>query len=119
MLIIDRNRRHDSGAVSRVETLMPKKKSKRKWSQDVTDRSDAMDLKEGVFKHRSAKKIADSLKVSAEQSNRRKASPFQAAMSMLSFSINRAGRQLSKSKLVTLDRAKDELRKDFGKKPRQ
>jgi len=95
---------------------MSKKKSKQKWSQNVTDKSDAMDLKGGVFKQRSAKKIADSLKASAEHSDRRKASPFQSAMSMLNFYINRAGRQLSKSKLATLGRAKDELRKDFGKK---
>lgn len=94
---------------------MPKKKSKQKWSQDVTDNSDAMDLKGGVFKQRSAKKIADSLKASAEHSDRRKASPFQSAMSMLNFYINRAGKQLSKSRLATPDRAKDELRKDFGK----
>lgn len=96
---------------------MTKKKSKRKWSQDVTDNSDAMDLKGGVFKQRSAKKIADSLKESADQSGRRKSSPFQSAMSMLNFYINRAGKQLSKSRLATLDRAKDELRKDFGKQP--
>jgi len=98
---------------------MPKNKSKKKWSQDVTENSDAMDLKGGVFKQRSAKKIADSLKASAEHSDRRKASPFQSAMSMLSFYINRAGKQLSKSRLATLDRAKDELRKDFGKEPKR
>ena len=97
---------------------MPKEKSKQKWSQDVTNNSDAMDLKDGVFKQRSAKKIADSLTASAERSNRRKASPFQSAMSMLNFYINRAGKQLSKSRSATLDRAKDELRKDFGKDPK-
>ncbi len=97
---------------------MPNKKSKQKWSQHVTDNSDAMDLKGGVFKQRSAKKIADSLKASAERSDRRKASPFQSAMSMLNFYINRAGKQLSTSRLATLDRAKNELRKDFGKDPR-
>jgi len=68
------------------------KSSKKKWSQNVTDHSDAMDLKGGVFKQRSAKKIADSLKGSAERSERRKASPFQSAMSMLNFYINRAGK---------------------------
>ncbi|NHT78595.1 DUF3175 domain-containing protein [Rhizobiaceae bacterium CRRU44] len=98
---------------------MPKKKSKQKWSQDVTDNSDAMDLKGGVFKQRSAKKIADSLKASAEHSERRKASPLQSAMSMLTFYINRAGKQLSKSRLSKLYRAKDELRKDFGKEPKR
>jgi hypothetical protein len=97
---------------------MSKKKSKRKWSQDVTDNSDAMDLEGGVFKQRSAKKIADSLKHSAEESPRRTASAFQSAMSMLTFYINRAGKQLTKSRLTTLDRAKVELRKDFGKDPK-
>ncbi|KQV12177.1 hypothetical protein ASC97_13470 [Rhizobium sp. Root1203] len=96
---------------------MPKK-SKRKWSQDVTDSSNAMDLEGGVFKKRSAKKIADSLKKSAEQSDRRKSGPFQSAMSMLNFYINRAGKELSKTRLSTLERAKDELRKDFGKQPK-
>ncbi len=90
----------------------------RKWSQDVTENSDAMDLKEGVFKQRSAKKIADSLKHSAQSSHRRKSSPFRSAMSMLTFYINRAGDQLSGSRRRTLEKAKDELRKDFGKKPK-
>ncbi|MDP9810192.1 hypothetical protein J2W42_003053 [Rhizobium tibeticum] len=98
---------------------MMSKKSKKKWSQDVTDNSDAMDLEGGVFKERSAKKIADSLKHSAEQSHRRKVNPFQSAMSMLNFYINRAGKQLSRSRLATLNRAKDELRKDFGKQPKR
>lgn len=91
------------------------KKSKKKWSQKVTDNSDAMNLKNGVFKQKSAKKIADSLKHSAEQSDRRRSSPFQSAMSMLTFYINRAGDQLSKSRRETLDKAKGELRKDFGR----
>lgn len=91
---------------------MPKKK---KWSKDVAEHSDAMDLKDGVFKSRSPKKIADSLKHSAETSDRRKSSPFQSAMSMLNFYINRAGEQLSKSRRSTLEKAKDELRKDFGR----
>ncbi len=92
---------------------MPKK-NKKKWSKDVAEHSDAMDLKDGVFKSRSPKKIADSLKHSAETSDRRKSSPFQSAMSMLNFYINRAGEQLSKSRRSTLEKAKDELRKDFG-----
>lgn len=93
---------------------MPKK-NKKKWSKDVAEHSDAMDLKDGVFKSRSPKKIADSLKHSAETSDRRKSSPFQSAMSMLNFYINRAGEQLSKSRRTTLEKAKDELRKDFGR----
>lgn len=98
---------------------MLKKTSKQKWSQAVTNNSDAMDLEGGVFKQRSAKKIAESLKHSAEHSDRRKASPFRSAMSMLNFYINRAGKRLSKSRLATLDHAKDELRKDFGKQPKR
>lgn len=88
---------------------------KKKWSQDVTDKSDAMDLEQGVFKQPSAKKIADSLKQSAERSRRRKASPFQSAMSMLNFYVNRAGQNLPKAQRKNLDKAKDELRKDFGR----
>jgi predicted KAP-like P-loop ATPase len=96
---------------------MPKK-NKKKWSKDVAEHSDAMDLKDGVFKSPSPKKIADSLKHSAETSDRRKSSPFQSAMSMLNFYINRAGEQLSKSRRTTLEKAKDELRKDFGREPK-
>ena len=96
---------------------MPKK-NKKKWSKDVAEHSDAMDLKDGVFKSRSPKKIADSLKHSAETSDRRKSSPFQSAMSMLNFYINRAGEQLSKSRRTSLEKAKDELRKDFGREPK-
>ncbi|MBN9053706.1 DUF3175 domain-containing protein [Shinella sp. NM-101] len=93
-------------------------RKKEKWSQDVTENSDAMDLKEGVFKQDSAKKIADSLKKSAESSQRRKSSPFRSAMSMLTFYINRAGDQLSGKRRQTLEKAKDELRKDFGTTPK-
>ncbi|KQY70258.1 DUF3175 domain-containing protein [Ensifer sp. T173] len=91
---------------------------KKKWSQKVTENSDALDLKEGIFNQRSAKKIADSLKESAERSNRRKSSPLRSAMSMLTFYINRAGILLSKGRRQTLEKAKDELRKDFGKAPK-
>jgi hypothetical protein len=90
----------------------------KKWSQDVTEHSDAMSLEDGVFKQRSARKIAKSLKRSAEASQRRKASSFQSAMSMLNFYINRAGDQLSVSRRATLEKAKDELRKDFGREPK-
>ena len=90
----------------------------KKWSQDVTENSDAMDLEDGVFKQRSAKKIAHSLKHSAEASKRRKSSPFRSAMSMLTFYINRAGSQLSESRRATLEKAKDELRRDFDKPPK-
>ncbi|MBX5219611.1 MULTISPECIES: DUF3175 domain-containing protein [unclassified Rhizobium] len=93
-------------------------KSKKKWSQNVTEHSNAMDLKEGAFKSDDPKKIARSIKHSAEESDRRKSSPFRAAMSMLTFYINRAGEQLSKKRRDTLEKAKDELRKDFGRQPR-
>jgi hypothetical protein len=91
--------------------------SPHRWSAKVTRESDAMDLERDVFKRRGAKAIADSLKRSAEQSHRRKASPFQSAMSMLTFYINRAGENLSPTRRRVLERAKDELRKDFGRKP--
>lgn len=94
------------------------KATKKKWSQDVSEHNDAMDLKEGVFKSSDPKKIAHSIKQSAEESHRRKSSPFRAAMSMLSFYINRAGDQLTKKQKDTLEKANDELRKDFGREPR-
>jgi Protein of unknown function (DUF3175) len=90
----------------------------KKWSQDVTEHSNAMDLEEDVFNKRSAKAIAQSLKRSAEHSTRRNGTPFQSAMSMLNFYINRAGKNLSETRLATLERAKNELRKEFGRKPR-
>jgi hypothetical protein len=79
--------------------------------------SDALDLESGVFKKRSARAIATSLKRSAERSRRRKSGPFRSAMSMLIFYINRAGRKLSPSRRRTLERAKDELRSLFGRPP--
>jgi hypothetical protein len=95
------------------------KKNKKKWSQRVTRESDALDLENGVFKKRGASKIAATLKQSAEHSEKRKSSPFRSAMSMLTFYINRAGRRLSPSRRATLEEAKDELRKDLGKAPKQ
>lgn len=91
---------------------------KRKWSQEVTEHSDALDLKKGIFSSEDPKKIADSLKRSAEHSHRRKGTPFQSAMSMLTFYINRAGRDLPAQQRHVLDAAKDELRKDFGREPK-
>jgi hypothetical protein len=90
----------------------------RKWSAGVTERSDAMTLEDSVFKLRSPTAIAQSLKRSAERSHRRKAPPFRSAMSMLNFYINRAGKNLSESRLKTLERAKDKLRKAFGREPK-
>ena len=91
------------------------KKSPRKWSGKVNETSDAMDLEQGVFKGRDPKKIAQSVKRSALRSKRRKASPFQSAMSMLNFYINRGGKNLSASKKATLEKAKEELRILFDK----
>lgn len=89
--------------------------AKRKWSADVTEHSDAMDLEEHVFESHDAKKIAASLKRSAEHSDRRKAEPFQSAMSMLNFYINRAGKNLPARQKKVLENAKDELRVAFGR----
>jgi putative cell wall-binding protein len=85
------------------------------WSADVTKHSDALDLEEGVFKLHSPKKIAQSLKRSAEASKRRKGSPYQSAMSMLTFYINRAGDNLPDKQRKVLEKAKDELREAFGR----
>jgi len=85
----------------------------RKWSAAVTQGSDALDLEPGVFKKANPRQIALSLKHSAQQSTRRKASPFQSAMSMLNFYINRAGSGLPARQKAVLQRAKDELRREF------
>jgi hypothetical protein len=88
-----------------------------KWSARVSRDSDALDLERNVFESRSPRKIATSLKRSAEASTRRKGTPLQSAMSMLNFYINRAGRNLSPARKRVLERAKPELRKAFGREP--
>jgi len=85
------------------------------WSQDVTRRSNALDLEPGVFTLDDPKEIALSLKRSAEASDRRKGTPFRSAMSMLTFYLNRAGRGLSSERREALEAAKGELRKAFGR----
>jgi uncharacterized protein DUF3175 len=92
-----------------------RKASSRRWSQRVTERSDALDLDRGVFKQASAKKIAASLKRSAERSSRRKAGAYRSALSMLTFYINRAGKTLPQAQRTRLERAKAELKHQFGK----
>ena len=87
----------------------------RRWSRQVTEHSDALTLDRNVFTWKDPKRIAASLKRSAERSRRRKASPFRSALSMLTFYINRAGRKLPASRKKTLMRAKHELRRQFGK----
>lgn len=89
--------------------------SKTKWSAEVSEHSDAMDLEEHIFESDDPKKIALSVKRSAERSDRRKAEPFRSAMSMLTFYENRAGKNLSARKKKVLDQAKDELRNAFGR----
>jgi len=86
-----------------------------RWSQRVTETSRALDLEPGVFAFDSPRRIARSLKRSAERSRRRKSSPFRSAMSMLNFFINRAGRQLPADRRARLEAAKDELRALFGR----
>jgi hypothetical protein len=88
---------------------------KKYWSKDVTERSNALDLEEGIFASKDPKEIARSLKKSVDASTRRKTQPLQSAMSMLNFYINRAGKNLSKGQLRVLDKAKEELRKLFDK----
>jgi Protein of unknown function (DUF3175) len=89
--------------------------SGRRWSQRVTRESDALDLEGGVFSQRDPKRIAASLKRSAERSRRRKSSPYRSALSMLTFYINRAGKKLPAGRRKTLQRAKVELRRQFGR----
>jgi hypothetical protein len=88
----------------------------RKWSAEVTKNSDALDLEKDVFEKDSPAEIARSLEKSAEQSKRRKAPPFRSAMSMLTFYINRAGKNLSAIRKKKLEAAKNELRRNFGRK---
>jgi len=85
------------------------------WSQEVTEHSAALDLKKGVFTLKDPKKIAASLKRSAEESQRLKSDPYRSAMSMLTFYINRAGKSLSEADRARMEKAKDELRKAFGR----
>src|ERR1043166_3361508 len=90
-----------------------KPRQSNRWSAGVTSSSNALDLEGKVFAKKTPREIARSLKRSAERSRRRKSSPYQSAMSMLTFYINRAGKKLSKSRLHVLERAKGELRKAF------
>ncbi|MGV6476297.1 DUF3175 domain-containing protein [Azotobacter vinelandii] len=99
------------------ETQSPTEERQR-WSRQVTENSDALDLEPGVFTWADPRAIARSLKASAERSERRKTTPFRAAMSMLTFYINRAGRQLSGERKARLEAAKDELRVLF-ERPRR
>ena len=88
----------------------------RRWSLDVTTKSNALDLEANIFKRDDPQSIARSLKRSAERSHRRKSDPYRSAMSMLTFYINRAGRNLPERRRAKLEAAKDELRALYGRK---
>jgi hypothetical protein len=107
------SRRASARRVSARKTT--RKAAPKRWSQRVTKESDALDLKRGVFKLTSAKKIAASLKRSAEHSSRRKSGAYRSALSMLTFYINRAGKTLPKTQRDRLERAKLELKHEFGR----
>jgi hypothetical protein len=107
--------RHKPAAPKSARRKSTRRSSGRRWSARVTKESDALDLQGGVFKLRDPKRIAASLKRSAERSRRRKANPYRSALSMLTFYINRAGKNLPASRRKTLQRAKVELRKQFGR----
>ncbi|MDB5023297.1 MAG: hypothetical protein JWP78_1052 [Mucilaginibacter sp.] len=98
-----------------MATKAKTKAGKRKWSAKVTKESDALSLEKQIFKSKDPDKIAASLKHSAEQSQKRKASPFQSAISMLNFYENRAGENLSRRQRAPLEKAKNKLRKLFGR----
>lgn len=104
---------------ARKKTTKKKTGNQKKWSKKVTETSNALDLESSIFKSNDPKKIAQSLKRSAKHSHRRKASPFQSAMSMLNFYINRGGKNLSASKKKILEDSKDELRKAFGREEKE
>jgi hypothetical protein len=91
---------------------------KNRWSRHVTETSDALSLEPDVFKRDDPAAIARALKESAEASSRRKSGPFRSAMSMLSFYINRAGKNLPARRKRILDQAKNELRRLYGRRPR-
>ncbi len=92
-----------------------KKAAPKKWSKSVTEHSDAMDLEKDVFKSKDPKEIAASVKKSAEKSKRKKAGPFQSAMSMINFYENRGGKNISAGQKKILSESKEELRKLFGR----
>lgn len=110
-----RTHKHVRRKTASRKKSVTKRGSARKWSARVTRESDALDLKHNVFKLDSPKAIARSLKRSAEHSDRRKSDPYRSAMSMLTFYINRAGRSLPQTQRTRLERAKDELRRQFGR----
>jgi hypothetical protein len=107
--------KRSTAKASSTQGASAKRPAVKRWSQRVTRESDALDLRRGVFKLTSASKIAGSLKRSAEKSARRKAGAYRSALSMLTFYINRAGHNLSKPERARLERAKIELKRQFGR----
>ena len=101
--------------MTKAEAKTHHPKRTRKWSAHVTEHSHALDLEKDVFTGSDPKRIAKSLKRSAETSTHRKSDPYRSAMSMLSFYLNRAGKNLSTARKKTLEKAKAELRKEFGR----
>src|SRR6516164_5680343 len=108
-------RSHKRSTHSKSPSRKSTPRRSRRWSAKVTKHSDALDLEHDVFKSKDPHEIACSLKHSAERSSRRKGTPYQSAMSMLNFYINRAGKNLPKTQKGVLERAKDELRDVFGR----
>jgi Protein of unknown function (DUF3175) len=108
-------RKTASRTTPRRKAPAKRKASPKRWSQKVTQESDALDLKRGVFTLRDPNQIAASLKRSAERSSRRKAGAYRSALSMLTFCVNRAGKTLPKTQRERLERAKVELKRQFGR----
>lgn len=104
-----------TGARRSTSRKSTKRATPKPWSQRVTKESDALDLKRGVFTLTSPKRIAASLKRSAEHSSRRKTGAYRSALSMLTFYINRAGKTLPKTQRERLEKAKVELKRAFGR----
>lgn len=109
------SRRRKTSAAKPTRTSAEETSPTKRWSQRVTQDSDALDLQEGVFTLKDPTLIAASLKRSAERSTRRKTSAFRSAMAMLTFYVNRAGRALPETQRARLEQAKDELRRQFGR----
>jgi hypothetical protein len=117
------SRRSSAGKTAKTRRATSKKKAApkkagkaaKKWSANVMKHSNALDLEPNIFEVHDPKKVAQSLKRSAEKSKRRKGTPYRSAMSMLTFYINRAGKNLEKKQKETLEKAKDELRYAFGR----
>jgi hypothetical protein len=108
-------RSRKAGKSGKSRKTNKRQRTGRRWSGRVTRESDALDLDGGVFTWSEPKKIAASLKRSAERSKRRKADPYRSAMSMLTFYLNRGGKNLPQSRKRVLERAKSELRQQFGR----